>query len=553
MATPSRISVNSLVNEDALPEWLRNAANSGALPPPMSYGGAVQSTGGLAGSGREFAPPGMGQTAMPSPGAQGSGQLRYGQPPAARSPMPPSPVGSGSLGANHLFDESALPDWLRTGAMGQSPDLPTESLQVPYNPSNPSSREDPRASSASAFPSIERAGSFQVPTASESGVSAPSLIDSNALPRWLSGKPETAAQSSYGRDAARGIPANSLVDENALPPWLRNSQPAEQSQHASGLWNGQQPGNQSLPAWLSQGYAETQTPRMDSSLEQSSAWNSRSAGGAAGSPSMTPSGHPPGTIAAGEFIDESALPEWLRSQGGLAGIPGAASPSGQFVAPPVAQPGLAGLAGSRASSSGNMAWTPDTASLLADGGAPATFSASDLIDPSALPEWVRGSDAGPVASFSSTSGWTSRQPVPPANQPTANGSFSSGNAESTNASHGAPIPSSQLPPWLTNDLSPAPGRHNPPAQQPSNPAAWSASTGDMNYVNSPKSRNMGYSDGPYDAYEAYPESADDGGFDDDYDSSDEYDHYTDYEDIRQEVQETSQPERRGWRRLFGRK
>src|SRR5215831_15229958 len=95
--TPQRMSMNSLVNEDALPEWLRYAAGSGALPPPAP----------------DYQPSRPPVSTPP-----------YNQPLPGRSPVPPSPVGTGSLGANNLFDESALPDWLRAGAMGQGPDVP---------------------------------------------------------------------------------------------------------------------------------------------------------------------------------------------------------------------------------------------------------------------------------------------------------------------------------------------------------------------------------------------------------------------------------------------
>src|SRR5215469_8727751 len=99
---PQRISMNSLVNEDALPEWLRSAASNGAMP-----------------------------TRPASPDFPGNGSLSYGQPPAARPPAPPAPPGSGSLRANNLFDESALPEWLRTGAAGQNPVLPPTPRQSP--------------------------------------------------------------------------------------------------------------------------------------------------------------------------------------------------------------------------------------------------------------------------------------------------------------------------------------------------------------------------------------------------------------------------------------
>ena len=557
IGTPARVPVNSLVNEDALPEWLRNAANSGALPPLMSQGGAVPSASSRGGGGREPAP----------------------APPAPRPPVPSSPMGPGGLGANHLFDESALPEWLRSGTLGQSQDLPTGSFQGPYGPSSstgpyiPPGREDPRASAASAFPSIERAGSFQISASPESGVSAPSLIDSNALPQWLSGNPETPAQSMYGRDTSRGIPANSLVDENSLPPWLRSEHPAPQpGPNASSMWNGQQAGNQPLPAWLSQGYAEAQSSAMEPSMEQFSAWNNQTKNGAVGQTSLPSTGHLPGSLAAGEFIDESVLPEWLRSQGGMMGtsgipaVPGMANPMAG--APPAGQLGSGRLG---PSSAGNLAPNLQEASLLADGSAAATFSASELIDPSALPEWVRDTGSGPAASFSSTSGWTTRQPVPPApgatsagvpnwpdgSQVNSNGSFGAINAESSYAS---PIPSSELPPWLSNNPPPPAGRVNPPAPQRSTASGWPGGTGGLNSANDRDTHNRGRNASPYNAYEAYPaeaypayENAGDFNSYGSFDQYDQYDQYAGYDAAYEPEQESSPPERRGWRRFFGRK
>jgi hypothetical protein len=567
---PPRIAVNSLISEDALPEWLRNAAHSGALPPTAEPRGVVQGTGALGGQGWDSPQQDTGNGPMRSPDARGSGQMAYRQPPAPHPAVPPSPVGSGSLSAHHLFDESALPEWLKSGAAGQSPDLPTASLQVPYGqvgygaagagaPIDPIPDAGyPAAPAASAFPSIEHAGSFQASVSPESGLSGPSLIDTNALPQWLSGRPGVSSQVNYGRDQARGIPGGSLVDENALPQWLRNEHPAPPNQAASSTWNGPQAGNQSMPSWLNQGYADARTPGMESPYAQPSAWTGYPTPMAAGQPANPAESYLPGTLAAGEFVDEAALPEWLRSQGG---IPGMAPPSGTLSA---GQPKIG------ASSSGHVAPNLQEASLLANGSAAGTFSASDLIDPSALPDWVRGSEAGPAASFSSTAGWTNRQPVPPApadswsdqpagapawsttKQPAVNSAFNSSSASSAEPSYAASIPKSELPPWLANDPSRAAGPRNPkgpPARQQPNPSGWQDRSGGMDQE-SP--RNMGRRAGAYGSRGAYDASLDDGSYDE-YDNYSEYDDYTGYDEGYRADPRREQPERRGWRRFFGRK
>jgi hypothetical protein len=552
---PPRISVNSLVNEDALPEWLRSAAHSGALPPTAEPRGNVQGNG-----------------PMPSPDVRGSGQLSYRQPPSPYPAVPPSPVASGSLGAHNLFDESALPEWLKSGAAGQSPDLPMASPQVPYGQVDYgaagsgaqlgpiSGSGNPAAPAATAFPSIEYAGSYQAPPPPDSGLPGTSLIDTNALPQWLSGRPGGPSQVNYGRDQARGIPGSSLVDENALPQWLRNEHPAPPNQAASGPWNGSQAGNQSMPSWLNQGYADARTSRMESPHPQSSAWTGYPTPMSAGQPVTGAESYLPGTLAAGEFVDEAALPEWLRSQ---SGIPGMAPPSGTQSA---AQPKFS------ASSSAHIAPNLQEASLLANGSAAGTFSASDLIDPSALPDWVRGSEAGPAASFSSTAGWTNRQPVPPApetpwsdqpagvpawstaKQPAANSAFNSTSASTAEPSYAAPIPNSELPSWLTSDSPGAAGSRNPgpkgpPARQQPGPSGWPDRSGGRD----PESqRSRGRRPDAYGPRGAYDTSLDDGTFDG-YDDYSEFDDYSGYDEGYRADPRREQPERRGWRRFFGRK
>src|SRR5262249_53441886 len=148
--------------------------------------------------------------------------------------------------------------------------------------------------------------------------------------------------------------------ETALPQWLRSEQPTPSNQPTATSWHAPATANDSMPSWLNQDYSDSRSPHVESPLSGSSAWNRYVGSGPAGQPAMPSPGMVPGTIAAGEFIDESALPEWLRSQGGAAD-PGS---------PP-------------------------------NGTGATTFSASDLIDPAALPDWVRDSEAGPSATFSS--------------------------------------------------------------------------------------------------------------------------------------------------------
>ncbi|HKV82940.1 MAG TPA: hypothetical protein VJN88_00190, partial [Ktedonobacterales bacterium] len=128
-------SASSLVNNDALPDWLAQASSGALGPIPGSprangsggYGGAQPQEYGqpawYGGAGQAPAPGGYGQ--MPGPGGYGQmpGPGGYGQAPGSgglgQAPVAPS-YGSSS---RELFDESALPDWLRQPSSGGGADM----------------------------------------------------------------------------------------------------------------------------------------------------------------------------------------------------------------------------------------------------------------------------------------------------------------------------------------------------------------------------------------------------------------------------------------------
>ena len=160
-------SMNELVSEEALPDWLRQASADSAQPTQR----------------------------QPVPGSPG-----YGAP-----PYPPA-----SPPANPLANAPAYP--------------------VAYPPANAPAYGGYAAASAeeasfgrpdaSAFPGIESAGSYQAPPGDGGGLSAGSLLDPNALPGWLSGQQGQAASASMR--SGEGMRAQSLIDDAALPEWMRN-------------------------------------------------------------------------------------------------------------------------------------------------------------------------------------------------------------------------------------------------------------------------------------------------------------------------------------------
>lgn len=200
--------------------------------------------------------------------------------------------------------------------------------------------------------------------------------------------------------------AKSLIDEAALPAWLRAQQErasAYPSPAAVSPAQGMSPADtrgvapsEPMPAWLNQVYADANVPRLGGSQQLGgSPWAAPSAGMERSAYLPPASGMQPG-LNSGDLVDESALPGWLRAQtGSLApgDLGGRFGPSGTASAP--AYGGQAGAPGmDDALSSGSM-----------------RFSASDLIDPGALPDWVRSSAQAPEATFSSTAGWTGRGPA----------------------------------------------------------------------------------------------------------------------------------------------
>jgi len=585
----SQLSAQNLVNPQAMPAWMREA---GARP-------------------------------APAPPAGGVGGAGWGQPNAAFQPQPlqsqpfdagprpqPSVPDPGSFAANQLFDASALPEWLRQAGAGQ----PFDTLATAHQPApGPGARMAPPApsagsafapgafppvrqgfqpagafsppSAANAFPSIDQAGAFGA--SQQANVSAQSLLDPNALPSWLGGNGAGATGGFGAQQRAGHIPAQSLLDESSLPQWMRN-QPA--SPPAPAVAAGPMfasPGSQAPVVPGGWGSAQLPVGPLPGPATAATSWGPASA--TLGTPQLSASG----------FIDEGALPDWLRAQGQAAGFMPPASA-------PLANPGPvddrrvpiyipAAAAAEQAPSHGSTG---------------ATFAASDLIDADSLPQWVRGQSGDGGVSFSSTEGWTSKGP----SMPLASGSGSLSGAPSGYTDHqpapqtapmderpnseesswfggdqaanrdgrvsagpgtgnfrrGAPIPRDQLPSWLRTD---APGGHSGmrPAPAWEEPAALPMEDErerfgpeyrvDAGYEAAPAWDDGGYEqpyDQPYDQqFEGGYDGGYEGGYEGGYSAVDEYgqpipndwdEGYGDYDDY-----DGAQEPRRGfWGRLFGR-
>lgn len=334
---------------------------------------------------------------------------------------------AGSGAAQHLFDESALPDWLRQPGPPQRPALeayPTLQQQMPaagYGAPplvSPSYAPPPQPyQAAPQFPRAEQGNSYQPPS-SETSLAAQSLIDASALPGWLRGDPQSRQSPPANPNAAyrgaSGMSGQSLVEESALPAWLR-AEPASPSPAASaGPPNSGQAGasiadwiagstaNDALPPWLSQAYgaAQVEPAAPPARSPQAPAWPApQSQSPAAGPMPGNWSGDASvanGGFAASQLMDETALPGWLRAQGAALASPGGAgwpqpAPPAQSATAHVPRPPQSPIL---APAAGTAPW----------GGAGVEsqpvaqrFSASDLIDPDTLPSWARGGQETPGA------------------------------------------------------------------------------------------------------------------------------------------------------------
>ena len=602
-------SAGSLVNSDELPEWLLQAG-TGAIPAQPANG-----------FGRGPAPaPGYGQPPQQAMYGQPPQQAMYGQPPVSGGlgqprPMAPGPYADqpSAVPAQGLFDEAALPDWLRQASTGYDvgqqstayqpaaanpaygggparyaapPAPPMTPGYAPngyngyngYPPPTPQ-RGGPSSAlgqapfpptQANAFPSLDRAGASVA--GNPGGMSARGLVDSGALPGWLGGQmsqPQTSNGASI--PGSGGLSARSLIDDAALPQWLRAQasppQPAAQPRAnppvPASVWGAPATADEPLPNWLNQAYMDANVRPIEPARAPSG-WLSP---GQVSAPLGASNGQADGRLSASAFVDETALPEWLKSQGG---VPAASTAQPLYAAPTASQ-----------HSPAHAPYMPGAApTARADEESAGKFSVSDLIDPEALPSWVSGQSASVGA------GWTSKQSsvmaaasstslrassstleaARNASEETGGGwdepnlptwmrgldadegnqqsrsyqstpSFRARSDElmrddrmspeaSSSRRRGQPIPSEELPPWLRS------------------PRASAAD---------PRAGGYGYQQGPRQPgrqQEGWPEEQDAPQRWSDWDEDNfgaEYDGGMDFADERQEKQ------RGGWRRLFGRR
>jgi len=369
-AGPASVAGGSLINEDALPSWLRGGG-AGA-PPVGSFG---QSNAGWA--------------VPPVPPVPSYGQGAYPQGGYPQAPQQPWPQQAPAAGPANPFDEAALPAWL-TQAAGESFAQPRSGS---YGTGAYSTNQYPTGAydgqqgfgTGTYTPGGPQAGYPSSAYPGTGGQAGASGFDNQGLPAWMNA-PQAGAPGQEPFNARDGMPAASLIDEQSLPSWLRGGA------GAAGQAGGR-PGEEPLPSWLTQMTGGAQAFAPPASPQ--GGWQ--------------PAPAPPMGVAsmpANQMVDDAALPDWLRAAsagasytpGGI-GAPQQAFSAGQLVDPNAlpgwardAGPNGAGQQGARA---GNSDWLTDSRMPAAgrNGGVKSAWlrdnPPNNPIGTEEMPSWMR--------------------------------------------------------------------------------------------------------------------------------------------------------------------
>jgi hypothetical protein len=436
-ASPQKgLAAQSLIDEKSLPSWMREGSSPATPSTGFEASSLIDSTA-LPDWMRSLQPPESApatqQSAQPAPDATTPEWMRSLQPPQS------SPATQQS--AQSAPD--AAPDWMRSLQPSQPPAFNAQS-------------------SPSAMPDAPSAKGF----------SARDLLDEQSLPSWMAQQDGAAALPNTGQPAQPGsLSPSSLIDQNALPAWMTQQNGSATNSSSNKTTNpnnskaalpntGQpmQPGSLSpsslidqnaLPAWMQEnGNASARVP---SSPQQSSpAWQASrpSAQGPVAQNAVGPNGN----IAASSFVDNDALPDWLRSGAGQPSL----SPANMTSMPP----------------------QPESSRL-------GTYSGPPRVENMRVPSRPRGevnaSDGSEVAAnvFASVLGVASATPqLPPSSSQAAQA------PQAPQAPYGQQHPGQYGP----SQSSP----QQPPMGMPGQPPAYNNNANGMNQQNQP-----GYASGSY--------------------------------------------------------
>lgn len=266
---------------------------------------------------------------------------------ADRRPAPAS--SSAPFPAANMPNESAVPDWMRSGSLESAGATPPSAFPAPRPAATPAPNTD---------------GVFM-----QANMSANSLIDEQSLPSWL-----REAQDMGPRAPQDNIAASSLIQQESLPNWMKTIPPAPAPA---------QPAT-SVPAQPAQPFmAVPQGPIAGSDLIDPQAlpqWMTNQPGSVAPAPGER--------FSASSLLDANALPPWMRDAGqqqsphvGTPSFPPMppAQPTQAAPMPPV--PGFNGQPPMPVQNTYGPPPQPDSG-----------LAANSLIDMGALPDWLRSAE-----------------------------------------------------------------------------------------------------------------------------------------------------------------
>ncbi len=452
-----------LVSEDALPNWMKSSRNetqnvTGATPPIS----VVRPTGPVPQVSQETAFPAQGLDAQSLIDMQSlPGWMQEGQGSGAQRP-------ENGIAASSLVQPDEVPSWMKT--LGQ----PMGSERPASAPSSPSMSSPFSASDAAAKPST-----------SASGFSARDLVDQQSLPPWISQlggsnqkpapsdrspmRPSQPAAPTSGSDLfasnqiasrnenpASGFSAHDLVDPQSLPSWMAqqggksgqvtasaplNNTPDIPASPTSFRDNGISASSlldsSSLPAWMQEaGLSSSGTAQRSQTAQSPFAQPPRQEPAQSQGPSAPING-----LSASSFIDNSSVPEWMRSIGGQTGQTGSPASSRPMPTPPPSFQGQAPyntpVAGPPRVENVRVPNRPRTEiSSSETSEMAATVFASMLGVASATPTYSSRSQMGQPGSNASMSGNLSQQGQPGVN---------AGGIPSTSSSQLPPLPQQSSP------------------------------------------------------------------------------------------------------------
>jgi hypothetical protein len=343
VSNSTNFSTADLIEDGSLPSWMRSGRSQASSSSVSDAFNALHPVSGASPLTDQHADSQKGLAAQSLIDEQSlpSWMRKDGSSPA----MP-----STGFEASSLVDAAALPDWMRS----LQPQESSPVVQQPA-PSAPDAAPDwmrslqPSQSSPSA---MSDAGPV-APAAK--GFSARDLLDEKSLPSWMAQPDGAAALPNNGQPVQPGsLSPSSLIDQNALPAWMTQQDGAAANPNngkaAPANNNGQaiQLGSLSpsslidqnaLPAWMQEnGNSSSQVPSLPP--QSSPSWQAPRP--AAQPPLQGPSAQnaagPNENLAASSFIDNNALPDWLRSESGQPSQP----PANMTGMPPQPEPSRSG-------------------------------------------------------------------------------------------------------------------------------------------------------------------------------------------------------------------